>query len=76
MSELVALPYPLSVLVLNRFSGRGKTSGAELPQIQAKGATLYPRPRQQGDKTRFLYFDRKRALADLGLASEAGSPDS
>ena len=29
------------VLVLIRFSGRGKTSGLELDQMRAKGATLY-----------------------------------
>jgi ketosteroid isomerase-like protein len=61
------------VLVLVRFSGRGKTSELDLDQMRAKGATLYHIRR--GKVTRIVtYFDRDRALADLGLSSEAESP--
>ena len=54
------------VLVLVRFSGRGKTSGLELTHLHSKGAFLFTvRDRKV---TRFVrYFDRDRALADLGL---------
>jgi ketosteroid isomerase-like protein len=60
------------VLVLIQYSGRGKRSGLELEQMGAQGARLY---HIRGDKvTRLvIYFDRKRALADLGLAPEGGS---
>ena len=58
------------VLVLSRYSGRGKTSGLELGQMGAKGATLFHI--RDGKVTRFVgYWDRERALADLGLATEA-----
>jgi len=58
------------VLVLSRYSGRGKASGLELGQMEAKGATLFHI--RDGKVTRFVgYWDRKRALADLGLATEA-----
>jgi ketosteroid isomerase-like protein len=57
------------VLVLSRYSGRGKTSGLELGQVGAKAATLFHI--RDGKVTRFVgYWDRERALADLGLASE------
>jgi ketosteroid isomerase-like protein len=63
------------VLVLSQFSGCGKTSGLELTQMRAKAAQLFHI--SGGKVTRFvLYFDRERALADLGLAPEAGSPRS
>ena len=58
------------VLVLSRFSGRGKRSGAELGQ---KGAVLFQF--HDGKVTRIVrYWDREGALADLGFTS--GSPDS
>jgi ketosteroid isomerase-like protein len=61
------------VLVLIRYSGRGKRSGLELDQMRAKGATLYNV--RGGKVTRIVtYFDRERAFADLDLAPEAGSP--
>jgi ketosteroid isomerase-like protein len=60
------------VLVLVRWSGRGKTSGLELDQMRAKGAALFHI--SAGRVTRqVVYFDRERAFADLGLASEADS---
>jgi ketosteroid isomerase-like protein len=55
------------VLVLGRYSGRGKTSGLELGPMGAKGALLFHI--RDGKVTRFVgYWDRDRALADLGLA--------
>jgi ketosteroid isomerase-like protein len=63
------------VLVLIGFSGRGKTSGLELTQMRAKAAHLFHI--SGGKVTRFvLYFDRERALADLGLAPDTGSARS
>jgi ketosteroid isomerase-like protein len=60
------------VLVLIRRGGRGKTSGVELGQLQAKGANLFHV--HGGKVTRAIfYFDRDRALADVGLAPEASS---
>ena len=57
------------VLVLTRWGGRGKTSGLDLGQMRTKGAHLF---HVHGEKvTRFVvYFDRERALADLGLTVE------
>ena len=54
------------VLVLVRRSGRGKTSGMDLGQLGSNGASLFEiRDRKV---TRIVaYWDRDRALADLGL---------
>jgi hypothetical protein len=62
-------------LVLFHFSARGKTSGLDVGQIWTKGASLF---HLRGGKVARLvqYFDRERALADLGLAPEAGSQHS
>jgi ketosteroid isomerase-like protein len=61
------------VLVLVHWSGRGKTSGLELAQMRAKGASVFHF--RGGKVTRIvIYLDRERALADLGLAPEASSP--
>jgi ketosteroid isomerase-like protein len=59
------------VLALTRGGGRGKASGVELGQTQATAAHLF---HVRGGKVFKLvvYFDRENALADLGLASEAG----
>jgi ketosteroid isomerase-like protein len=58
------------VLVLTRFSGRGKTSGLDLTQVRTRGAHLFHI--REGKVTRLvLYMDSERALLDLGLASEA-----
>jgi ketosteroid isomerase-like protein len=60
------------VLVLVRYSGRGKLSGLEVGQIRAEGASLFHC--RDGSVTRFVaYLDRDRALADLGLAPEEHS---
>jgi ketosteroid isomerase-like protein len=54
------------VLVLVHLTGRGKSSGLEIGQVQAKGADLFHV--RGGKVTRLvLYMDRERALADLGL---------
>jgi ketosteroid isomerase-like protein len=59
------------VLVLVRYSGRGKRSGLDLGQVQPKGTWLFRI--RDGKVTRLLrYEDRERALADLGLAPEGG----
>jgi hypothetical protein len=54
------------VLVLPIWSGRGKTSGIELNEVLARDASL-PRIRNGRVMRLFVYFDRDRALADLGL---------
>jgi ketosteroid isomerase-like protein len=60
------------VLVLFRRSGRGKTSGLELGQVAARGASLLHI--HDGKVTKAVtYMDREHALTGLGLASEAGS---
>jgi ketosteroid isomerase-like protein len=62
------------VLVLTRFSGRGRTSGLEIGQMQANGANLFHVSSGKVIRSVF-YFDRERALADLGLASEGDAAD-
>ena len=49
------------VLVLARFSGRGRMSGVELGQIGTRGASLFPPPRRQSHETRRLPGPRARA---------------
>jgi ketosteroid isomerase-like protein len=54
-------------LVLLDYSGRGRTSGLALGQLQAKQAQLLHV--SDGKVTRLVaYWDRHRAFADLGLA--------
>jgi ketosteroid isomerase-like protein len=61
------------VLVLVRYGGRGKTSGMEIAQVRTTGATLFHI--SGGKVTRLVfYLDRDRAIAELGLATEADSP--
>jgi hypothetical protein len=63
------------VLVLQHYSARGRTSGLELGQTRAEGANLFHL--RGGKVTRVIcYFDRERALADLGLPPEARSPSA
>jgi hypothetical protein len=54
------------VLVLLRFSGRGRASGLELGSMSTRNAALFD---IDGGLVRrlALYWDRKRAFADLGL---------
>jgi hypothetical protein len=55
------------VLVLHSWSGRGRTSGLSVDQMKTKSATVFHIC--EGKVTRLLaYWNRARALADLGLA--------
>ena len=62
------------VLALLRGSARGKTSGVELGRVRTKAAALF---HVRGDTvTRLVvYFDRERALADLGLSEQDAHQD-
>ncbi len=58
------------ILVFVHNSGRGKTSGMELREMQTRAANLFHI--RDGKVTRLVaYWDREHALADLGLAPEA-----
>jgi ketosteroid isomerase-like protein len=61
------------VLVFVRVLGRGKTSGLEFGQMRTDAANLFHISGGRVTKL-VIYFDSGRALADLGLAPEAGSP--
>jgi ketosteroid isomerase-like protein len=57
------------VLVLQHFGGRGKASGVEITEMTVNAATLIQI--RDGKVTKLVvYFDRKRALADLGLSEQ------
>jgi ketosteroid isomerase-like protein len=57
------------ILVLSRFSGRGRSSGVSVDQKAAQVFEL-----RDGKVIRIVvYMDRDRALADLGLASDTGT---
>jgi hypothetical protein len=62
------------VLVYRRMSGRGRTSGVQLAEMQQQNANLFDV--RSGNVVRLvLYWDRERAFADLGLAPEADVAD-
>jgi ketosteroid isomerase-like protein len=55
--------------VLVHYSGRGKTSGLDVTQMRTEAAGVFHV--RDGKVTRLVfYFDRERALADVGLAPE------
>jgi hypothetical protein len=62
------------VLVLQRLSGRGKTSGIELGEIQPNAAGVFYV--HDGKVSRItLYYDRERAFSDLGLTQESAAAE-
>jgi ketosteroid isomerase-like protein len=59
------------VLVLLRNQGRGRESGIEIGEISVKAANLFTI--RDGKVTHLiLYWDRHRALAEIGLADDSG----
>ena len=55
------------ILVLMRHGGRGTTSGVAVERLDTRGANLFDL--RDGKVVRLtLFWDRDRALADLGLA--------
>jgi hypothetical protein len=62
------------VLALLHVYGRGKTSGVDTTQTYAKAAVLFCLDDSKVTKL-IQWWDRDRALADLGLAPEPDSHD-
>jgi ketosteroid isomerase-like protein len=63
------------VIVLAHRTGRGKMSGLELEHVKTMTGTVFHL--HNGQVTRLVvYFDSNRALADLGLLSEADASGS
>jgi ketosteroid isomerase-like protein len=61
------------VLVLSHVIARGRSSELEVGQMHSRSANLFHV--RDGKVSRVVvYLDRERALADLGLAPEGGSP--
>jgi ketosteroid isomerase-like protein len=54
------------VLVLGRLVARGRTSGLDVQRMRTEGANLF-HIRDGKVRRLVIYFDRDRALADLGL---------
>ena len=54
------------VLVCDRLSGQGRTSGLDVGELRTEGAQLFQIRGGKVIKT-VAYADRDRALADLGL---------
>ena len=63
------------VLVLIHHRGRGKTSGLEIEGVRTQAATLW-HIRDGKVMQLVAYWDRGRALADLGLDVEADAPSA
>jgi ketosteroid isomerase-like protein len=61
------------VLVFCHATGRGKISGLEIGQIPAARAANLFHVREGKVTKLVLYYDRDRALADLGLTPPADS---
>jgi hypothetical protein len=62
------------VLVLHRLVARGKSSGVDLGELRSQGAGLF-HLREARVTAMTIYWDRDRALVDLGLVPEVGSGD-
>jgi ketosteroid isomerase-like protein len=59
------------VLVLNRFSGRGSSSGVDLSRMPSRGANLFEI--REGKVIRLVtYLDRDQALEAVGLREPGG----
>jgi ketosteroid isomerase-like protein len=62
------------VLVLHRFTGRGKVSGLEVGQTLPRGAMLFHIRDAHVARLRLFSYERDRELAELGLTSEGDAP--
>jgi ketosteroid isomerase-like protein len=63
------------VLVLYRLTGHGRTSGLDLGQMRARGASIFSL--REGKVSKLVsYLDRDRALADLELTPNPDSSDA